>query len=82
MNNQEKKIIRDAIDEMISSFTRNDAEKDLQKDIVTRVKEETTVTPKIFKKLATTAYRASFSEEVATHEEFEELYQEIVGNAE
>lgn len=82
MNLEEKKLVRTAIDEMIDSFTRAEAEKDLQKDIVARIKEETTVTPRIFKRLANTAYRASFSEEVASHEEFEELYQEIVGNAE
>jgi hypothetical protein len=78
MNPQEKKFVRGAIQEMVDSMTRVAAERDLQKDIVARVKEETTVTPRIFKKMARTAFKASFAEEVATHEEFESLYEEII----
>lgn len=74
----EKKIIQDAIEEMINSFTRIDAERDLIKEIVARVKEETEVSPRTFRKMAKVAYKANFSEEVAQHEEFEELYQEII----
>jgi uncharacterized protein YukE len=74
----EKKVVQDAIEEMINSFTRMDAERDLIKQIVAKVKEETTVTPRVFRKMAKVAYKANFAEEVATHEEFEELYQEII----
>lgn len=82
MNAQEKELIRGAIEETIDSMTRVAAEKDLQKDIVARVKEETTITPRAFNRLAKVAFKANFTEEVAQHEEFEELYQEIVGGIE
>ena len=78
MTSDEKKIIQNAIEEMIDSFTRTAAEKDLQKEIVAKVKEETTVTPRVFRKMARVAFKANFSEEVALHEEFEELYQEVI----
>ena len=74
----EKKVVQDALEEMVNSMTRVAAEKDLMKEIVASVKEKTTVQPKVFKKMAKVAFKANFSEEVALHEEFEELYQQVV----
>lgn len=78
MTNDEKKIIQGAISEMIDSFQRQGAERSLQKEIVSRVKEDTTVTPKIFRKMARTAFNANFSQQQAENEEFETIFQEIV----
>ena len=74
----EKTIIKGCIDEMVDSMTRVAAERDLQKEIVARIKEETTVKPRVFRKMAKTAFAANFSEEQALHEEFEELYTELL----
>lgn len=82
MTSDEKKIIQGALGEMTDSMTRVAAERDLQKDIVAKIKEETTITPKVFRKMARVAFAANFSEEVALHEEFEEVYQEINGVSE
>lgn len=79
MTPDEKKIIRDAIDEVVDSMTRTAAEKDLVKEIVSKIKEETTLSPKVFRKMARVAFNSNFSEEVAVHEDFEEAYQEILG---
>jgi len=79
MTSDEKKIVQGALSEMCDSFTRTAAERDLQKEIVSKIKEETTITPRVFRKMAKVAFAANFSEEVALHEEFEELYQEING---
>ena len=79
MITQEKEIIRKAINEMTDSMTRIAAERDLMKEIVARVKENTTVTPKVFRKMARVAYKSNFAEEVATHEEFESMYVELMG---
>ena len=79
MTSDEKKIIQGALGEMTDSMTRVAAERDLQKDIVAKIKDETTITPKVFRKMARVAFAANFSEEVALHEEFEEVYQEING---
>lgn len=79
MTSDEKKIIQNAIDEMTDSMTRIAAEKDLQKEIVAKIKEETTLSPRIFRKMARVAFKANFSEEVAVNEEFAEMYQEVIG---
>ena len=78
MIDAERKVVQGALEEMMNSMTRVAAEKDLQKEIVAKVKEETTVSPKVFRKMARVAFKANFAEEVQTHEEFEELYQEII----
>ena len=80
MTEQEKKVVQDAIKEMIDSMTRTSAERDLQKEISKQVKENTTVTPRVFRKMAKVAFSANFSEEVAVHEEFEQLYTELMGS--
>lgn len=82
MTNQEKEIVQSCIQDMVDSFTRIAAERDLQKSIVAKIKETTTVTPKIFRKMAKTAYASNFVEEVSTNEEFEVLYKEIMNVSE
>jgi hypothetical protein len=79
MTSEEKNIIKDAIKEMVDSMTRTAAERDLQKELVKNVKDTTTVTPKVFRKMARVAFAANFSEEVAVNEEFEQLYTELMG---
>ena len=79
MTNSEKEVIQKAIKEMTDSMTRVTAERDLQKEIVKQVKENSTVSPRVFRKMAKTAFSANFSEEVAINEEFEQLYTELMG---
>ena len=62
---------------MIDSMTRTAAERDLQKNIVARIKDETTVTPKVFRRMARVAFAANFMEEKQNNEEFENLYEEV-----
>ena len=78
MTPDEKKLIRGAIEEMIDSFTRTDAERSLQKDIVERIKEETTITPRVFRRMARVAYKSNFSEEAALNDEFESTYESVL----
>jgi len=81
MNTDEMKTIRNCLDEVMDSMTRVAAERDLQKEITSRIKDETTVAPRVFRKMAKTAFAASFSQEQELFEEFETLYQEIVASA-
>jgi len=78
MTPEQKKVIRGAIEEMIDSYHRVAAERDLQKEIVGRIKEETEMTPKVFRRMARTAFNANYAEEKYTNEEFEAAYEEIV----
>lgn len=76
-NPEEQKIIKDCLQEMVDSMIRVSAERDLMKEIVARVKEETTVKPKIFRRMAKVQFAANFSEVVAEDEEFVEMYEKL-----
>lgn len=48
--------LKEAVQEMVNSHYRMQAERDLQKEITTRVKEELEMLPTTFKKLSKLAY--------------------------
>ncbi len=72
------KIIKDAISEMSNSFVRGDAERDLRKEIIDKVHDETGIEKKMFRKLARLVYKNGFEEAVAENEELQKLYVETV----
>ncbi len=74
--------VRDAIKEMCYSFTRQDAEKDLQKDIVDSMKEKYGVPKSVFKKLAKLQYAANLAQKIAENEEFLIFAQQVLGQEE
>jgi uncharacterized protein YukE len=76
-NPEEQKVIKDCLNEMVDAMIRMSAERDLIKEIVKRVKEETTVKPKVFRRMAKTQFQSNFSEVVAEDEEFVELYEKL-----
>ena len=76
-NPEEQKVIKDCLNEMVDAMIRMSAERDLIKEIVKRVKEDTTVKPKVFRRMAKTQFQSNFSEVVAEDEEFVELYEKL-----
>jgi hypothetical protein len=74
--NQKLKL-EGALKDMSVSFTRIEAERDLQKNIKNDICEELGLHAKVFAKLAKTYHKQNFSEEVATHDEFETLYEAV-----
>ena len=76
-NPEEAKTIKDCLQEMVDSMTRIAAERDLMKEIVARIKEDTTLKPKIFKRMAKVQFASNFSEVVAEDEEFVQLYEQL-----
>lgn len=77
MTSDEMKIIQSALSEMNDSMVRVGAERDLQKEIIAKIKEETTITPKVFRRMARVYYNSNFSEEAAFNDEFEETYEAV-----
>ena len=65
-----KEAITGALQEMSNSFVRMDAERDLQKDIVDRMKEELDIPKNYFKKLAKMHHARNLAEEMSKEEEF------------
>lgn len=78
-NPEQKKRIQDALHEISNSMTRIDAERDFIKEAINAVAEEHELSKKIVRKMARVYHKQNFREEQATHEEFETLYQNIVG---
>lgn len=76
-NPEEQKVIKDCLSEMVDAMIRVSAERELMKEIVKRVKEDTTVNPKVFRRMAKTQFQSNFSEVVAEDEEFVELYEKL-----
>jgi hypothetical protein len=74
---EEKLKLVGALKDMSTSMTRVDAERDLQKNIKNDICKELDLNKKVFSKLAKTYHRQNFADEVATHEEFETLYEEV-----
>jgi hypothetical protein len=66
-----------ALKDFSTSLTRVEAERDLQKTLRNDICEELQLNKKVFTKLAKTYHKQNFADEVATHEEFEQLYESV-----
>jgi hypothetical protein len=73
------KAIEKALQELSNSMTRQEAERDLIKDIITKVCDDHELDKKIIRKMARVYHKRSFTTEVQEHEEFEVLYENVLG---
>jgi hypothetical protein len=74
---EDKKKIKGALQEASNSLTRIDAERDLVKNIINDTSKNFQIPKKTVKKLINVYHKQNFSEEVASHEEFENLYETV-----
>lgn len=74
---EDKKKIKGVLQEASNSLTRIDAERDLIKNIINDTNKNFQIPKKTIKKLICVYHKQNFSEEVATHEEFENLYETV-----
>ncbi len=74
----DRKKIQEALKEMSNSMLRIQAEKDLQKDIAERVKNDCNVPKKEFTRLARIYHASNLIEEAAREEEFMEFAQAVM----
>jgi len=74
---QDKKKLEVALKDMSTSMTRVEAERDLQKNLIGDICEELDLNKKVFRKLAKVYHKQNFADEVATHQEFESLYENV-----
>lgn len=68
------KIIKECSDSLI----RIDAEKDLIRETVAAVCEELKIPKKLVNRMVKVYHKQNYDEEVATHEQFETLYETVV----
>ena len=73
----DKKKLEGALKDMSASMSRVEAERDLQKNVRKDICDELDLNKKVFSKLAKVYHKQNYADEVATHDEFEELYEDI-----
>lgn len=74
---EDKKKIKNAMQEASNSLLRIDAERDLIKNIIVDLFDAYQIPKKQLKKMIKVYYKQTFHQEVAEHEEFEHLYEDI-----
>lgn len=74
----DREKIKKMLAELSGSMTRIEAERDYIKEAVKEMSVEFELSKKTLNKMARVYHRQNFSQEVASHEEFEDLYETIV----
>lgn len=74
-----RKAIKDCLSEISASLTRIEGERDLIKEATKNICEQHELSKKTFRRLAKTYHKQNFSKEVAEHEEYETMYEQLTG---
>lgn len=74
----DKKKIKSMLQEISNSYTRIAAERDLIKETIATMAEDFELPKPILRKMAKVYHKQNFHTEQADHEEFEQLYTEVV----
>jgi hypothetical protein len=77
-NEADQKKLLDCLRECSASMTRMDGERDYIKESIAKVSKDLQLPKKLVSKLITVYHKQNYDEEVATHEQFETLYETIV----
>lgn len=77
---EDRKKIKEAVQEISNSLTRIEAERDLVREIVKDVSDAHQIPRKIIAKIAKTFHRQNLAQEVADHEDFVDLYDTVTKN--
>ena len=72
-----RKAIKKCMDELSASMARAEGEREFIKEAINNICEEYEMSKKTFRKLARVYHKQNFSREVAEHEEFETMYEQI-----
>lgn len=76
-----RKAIKKCMEEISASMTRIEGERDLIKESIANISEEYELSKKTFRRLARVYHKQNFSKEVAEHEEFELMYEQLTGES-
>jgi Zn-dependent M32 family carboxypeptidase len=74
---EDRKKIKDAVQEISNSMLRMEAERDLIKEIVKEISDNHQIPRKIIAKIAKTFHKQNLTQEVADHEDFVDLYETV-----
>lgn len=76
-SDSDRKAIRQMMGEIVNSMTRDEAERDLRKELFKRLKDDFNIEPKVSRKVVKAMYKGNFAEERESYEEVEALYTAI-----
>lgn len=74
---EQKKELQGAVREISGSLTRQEAERDLIREIVKDQSQKHQIPKKIITKIAKTYHRQNLTQEIQDHEDFVELYDTV-----
>lgn len=77
-NEADKKKLLDCLRECSASMTRMEGESDYIKESIATVAKNLQLPKKLVAKMVKVYHKQNYDEEVATHEQFETLYETIV----
>jgi hypothetical protein len=77
-NPADQKKLLDCLRECSASMTRMDGEKDYIRESIASISKDLQLPKKLVEKLVKVYHKQNYDEEVATHEQFETLYETIV----
>ena len=77
LNEEQKKQLKGAIQEISNSMLRSEAERDLVREIVKEQSAELQIPKKIITKIAKTFHKQSLTQDIQDHEDFVELYDKV-----
>ena len=78
LSDNDRKKLKGAIQELNDSMTRVAAEKELQKESITKICDELGLDKKLVRKMSKTYFNANFNSEVEEQKTFEEFYEIII----
>lgn len=76
---EERRKVVNALTEMSASFTRVEAERDFQKDVIDRLEDEFGLPKKAMRKVARIFHKQNIIEEKNNFEEVQDIYETLVG---
>ena len=77
-NPEDKRKFQNAIQEISNSMTRTEAERDLINEVIKNLSEDFDMNKKIIRKIARAYHKQNLAEEQTDHEEFVEVYEEVI----
>jgi len=81
LSDTDRQKLRKAVLEVNDSLTRISAERDLQKEILTKVSDELEIDKKMFRRMCRAYFKSNFNQEVQENTDFEEFYTAIIEKA-
>jgi Spy/CpxP family protein refolding chaperone len=78
LTDNQKKELKEAVQQLNDSMTRVAAERDYQKESVNNISDKTGVDKKIIRRMAKVYFKANYSQEQEENRNFEEFYDGVM----